>query len=48
MVEAFVPYKDVSFPPFHTESIITNQELEHRKELPMPTEEELSKLSLNI
>ena len=44
MIETFVPYKDVSFPPFHTESIITNQELAHRKELPMPTEEELEQL----
>lgn len=43
-MEVFVLYKDCQFPPLHTESIIANQELEHRKELPMPTEEELEQI----
>lgn len=43
-MEVFVPYKDCQFPPLHTESIITNQELTNRKELPMPTEEEIEQL----
>lgn len=43
-MEVFVPWEDARFPAFHTESIITNQELTHRKELPMPTEEEIEQL----
>ena len=40
----FMPWDEVRMPPLHTESIITKQEIENRKELPMPTEEELEQL----
>lgn len=43
-METFVLWDGFTFPPFHTESIITNQELTNRKELPMPTEEELEQI----
>lgn len=39
----FMPWDEVTMPPLHTESIITNREIQNRKELQlhMPTEEEL-------
>lgn len=40
----FMPWDEVKMPPLHTESIITNREIQNRKELPMPTEEELEQM----
>ena len=40
----FMPWDEVKMPPLHTESIITNREIQSRKELLMPTEEELEQL----
>lgn len=40
----FVPWDKYQPPRLHTESIITNREIQNRKELPMPTEEELEQL----
>ena len=39
-----MPWDEVEMPPLHTESIITNREIQSRKELLMPTEEELEQL----